>query len=65
MNELRFVKLYHVTTPEIAPVIMREGFRDHAAQKGVPGFGVTHTFDPCRCATDHGDRCRSIHGTRG
>ena len=46
MNKLRFVKLYHVTTPEIAPVIMREGFRDHAAQKGVPGFGVTHTFDP-------------------
>jgi hypothetical protein len=38
--------LYHVTTPEIAQIILREGFRDHAAQKGVPGFGVTYTYDP-------------------
>jgi hypothetical protein len=29
---------YHVTTPEIAAVILAEGFRDHAASKGVPGI---------------------------
>jgi len=38
--------LYHVTTPEIARIIFRDGFKDQAAQKYVPGFGVTHTFDP-------------------
>ena len=38
--------MYHVTAPEIAEIILRDGFIDHAAQKGIPGFGVTHTFDP-------------------
>jgi hypothetical protein len=36
--------MYHVTTPERAPVILREGFRDHAARKGF-GNMTTYMFD--------------------
>ena len=43
----KYANFYHVTTPENAQIIMREGFKDHAAQKGVPFLGiVTHIFDP-------------------
>jgi hypothetical protein len=46
LNGQRVGTLYHVTTPEIVPVILRDGFRASAAQKGLPGLVVTHTFDP-------------------
>jgi hypothetical protein len=36
---------FHVTTSEIAPIILTEGFKDNAAQKGVLGI-VTYRFDP-------------------
>jgi hypothetical protein len=41
----RMRDFYHVTTPEFAPVILTEGFKDHAAQKGIFDT-VTWQFDP-------------------
>jgi hypothetical protein len=38
--------LYHVTTPEILPLILEGGFKDHASRKGIPGLIVTHQFEP-------------------
>lgn len=38
--------LYHVTVPEKLPLIMRDGFKDHASSKGFPGIMVTHRFEP-------------------
>jgi hypothetical protein len=37
--------LYHVTVPEKLPQILRSGFKDHAAAKGIPGMMVTHRFE--------------------
>jgi hypothetical protein len=45
INE-RIVRLYHVTTPEKLPLILKDGFKDHAAAKGVPGIVITHRFEP-------------------
>jgi hypothetical protein len=36
--------LYHVTVPENLPLIMRDGFKDHAASKGI--LIVTRRFEP-------------------
>jgi hypothetical protein len=33
------INLYHVTTPEVAAIILREGFKDHAAQVDLGFFG--------------------------
>ena len=38
--------LYHVTTPEILPLILEGGFKDHPSRKGIPGLIVTHQFEP-------------------
>jgi hypothetical protein len=43
---MQFCSLYHVTSPENLPLILQDGFKDHAAKKGVPGLIVTHEFAP-------------------
>jgi hypothetical protein len=39
------VPLYHVTVPEKLPLILRDGFKDHASAKSVPFIGITHRFE--------------------
>lgn len=36
---------FHVTTPAIAPIILRDGFKDNASRRGLLGV-VTHQFEP-------------------
>jgi hypothetical protein len=39
--------LYHVTTPEVAEIILRDGFKDHATTVRPGGFfGFTKTYKP-------------------